>query len=79
MPMVTRYRVETTCGLYLTDCNEFTHDIDDAVQFRTEDAACQEADRHPGSMVERFERYAAFPDLVFSVPASTVFQERRSA
>lgn len=79
MPMVTHFRVETLCGMFLTDCNEFTHDVDDAVQFRSEDDACEEADRHPGSSVERFQRWSPLADIEthVSVPVHTLQELRR--
>jgi len=79
MPMITRYRIETSDGLFLTDCNEFTHEVDDAVQFRSETEACEHADLHKGAMVEKFQRYSAYGDIetCVSVPVETLQELRR--
>lgn len=62
--MVTRYRIEADCGLYLTGTGDFTHDVDDAVQFTREDDAIEVSDEHPGTSVERFTRYSATADRI---------------
>ncbi len=78
---ITLYRVVTFEGLVWTGRNdEFSYDELDAEPFDTEEEA-HEASAHLSNVfVEQFQRPArSLPDQVFSVPASTVFQERRSA
>lgn len=75
MAIVTRYRIEDEIGRVLTADGFFSYEIDDAIQFRTEYAAIEESDLFPGTTVERFERYAAFPDIT---PVSTE-QQRNAA
>ncbi|MDQ0320003.1 hypothetical protein QO002_002141 [Pararhizobium capsulatum DSM 1112] len=67
MTMVTRYRVEAECGLFLTENGEFSYEIDDAIEFRTEAAAIEESNLHPGTTVERFQRFSTFPDPVIAL------------
>ena len=64
--MVTRYRIEDEVGRVLTDEGFFSYEIDDALQFRCEDEAIEEARSFPGTTVERFQRYSTFPDFFAS-------------
>lgn len=73
--MVTRYRIEDEVGRVLTSEGFFSYEVDDAVQFRCEDEALEEAAAFPGTTVERFERYSTFPD--FFAPES--LSDERSA
>ncbi|MDE3874637.1 hypothetical protein I7G55_11015 [Sinorhizobium meliloti] len=70
--MVTRYRIEDEVGRVLTVEGFFTYEVDDALQFRSEDEAYEEAAAFPGTTVERFERYSTFPDFVLSGTVSAV-------
>ncbi|MQW73666.1 hypothetical protein GHK50_33750 [Sinorhizobium medicae] len=64
--MVTRYRIEDEVGRVLTDEGFFSYEIEDALQFRCEDEAIEEARSFPGTAVERFQRYSTFPDFFAS-------------
>ncbi|MDW9644501.1 hypothetical protein GOB48_22305 [Sinorhizobium meliloti] len=64
--MVTRYRIEDEVGRVLTVEGFFSYEADDALQFRSEDEAYEEASALPGTTVERFERYSTFPDFFLS-------------
>jgi hypothetical protein len=76
---ITLYRIETFCGLVWTG-KGFSYDAMDAEPFDTEAEALEAASDLADVFVEKFQMQARpLPDLVFSVPASTVFQERRSA
>ncbi|RVH05058.1 hypothetical protein CN217_26520 [Sinorhizobium meliloti] len=68
--MVTRYRIEDEVGRVLTNEGFFSYEVDDALQFRSEDEAYEEAAAFPGATVERFERYSTFPDFALSGTAS---------
>ncbi|MGK9263834.1 hypothetical protein KXS15_23100 [Sinorhizobium meliloti] len=68
--MVTRYRIEDEVGRVLTNENFFSYEVDDALQFRSEDEAYEEAAAFPGTTVERFERYSTFPDFFLSEAVS---------
>lgn len=74
--MVTRYRIEDEVGRVLTGEYFFSYEVDDALQFRGEDEALEEAAAFPGTTVERFERYSTFPDFFASGRGST---ERNAA
>ncbi|MFQ6161433.1 hypothetical protein [Sinorhizobium meliloti] len=74
--MVTRYRIEDEVGRVLTAEGFFSYEVDDALQFRCEDEAYEEARSFPGTTVERFERYSTFPDFFLS---GTVSSERNAA
>ncbi|PDT55068.1 MULTISPECIES: hypothetical protein [Sinorhizobium] len=67
--MVTRYRIEDEVGRVLTDEGFFSYEVDDAVIFRSEAAAIEDAAAFPGTTVERFERWSAFPDFPLSISA----------
>ena len=67
--MVIRYRIEDAKGHVLTDEGWFSREADDAAEFRSEDEALEEAAAFPGTTVERFERWSAFPDLVTATPS----------
>ncbi|MQX94715.1 hypothetical protein GHK03_00330 [Sinorhizobium medicae] len=64
--MVTRYRIEDEVGRVLTNEYFFSYETDDALQFRCEDEASEEARSFPGTTVERFQRYSTFPDFFAS-------------
>lgn len=64
MPMVTRFRVEDETGRVLTIAGFFAYETDDAVQFTREDDAIEASDEHPGTTVERFQRYSATADRI---------------
>ncbi|MDX0106618.1 hypothetical protein GOC33_11405 [Sinorhizobium meliloti] len=68
--MVTRYRIEDEVGRVLTNEYFFSYEVDDALQFRSEDEAYEEAAAFPGTTVERFERYSTFPDFFLSEAVS---------
>ncbi|PND29037.1 hypothetical protein [Sinorhizobium sp. M4_45] len=68
--MVTRYRIEDEVGRVLTVEGFFSYEVDDALQFRCEDEALEEAAAFPGTTVERFERYSTFPDFFASEAVS---------
>lgn len=68
--MVTRYRIEDEIGRVLTNEGFFSYELDDALQFRCEDEAYEEARSFPGTTVERFERYSTFPDFFLSEAVS---------
>ncbi|RVH89125.1 hypothetical protein CN074_25395 [Sinorhizobium medicae] len=70
--MVTRYRIEDAVGRALTNEGFFSYEVDDAMQFRCEDEALEEAAAFPGATVERFERYSTFPDFFLSETVSAV-------
>ncbi|ASP63365.1 hypothetical protein [Sinorhizobium meliloti] len=74
--IVTRYRIEDEVGRVLTNEYFFSYEVDDALQFRCEDEALEEAAAFPGTTVERFERYSTFPDFFASGRGST---ERNAA
>jgi hypothetical protein len=74
--IVTRYRIEDEVGRVLTDEGFFSYEADDALQFRSEDQALEEAAAFPGTTVERFERYSTFPDF-FASEATSI--ERNAA
>ncbi|MCR6502548.1 hypothetical protein MUO32_26325 [Shinella sp. CPCC 101442] len=62
--MVTRLWVMDAAGLYYAGKGEFSYEQDDAIQFEDEAEAEEASERHPGTTVERFERWSRYPDLV---------------
>lgn len=74
MAMITRYRIETKDGLFWVG-GAFSHDELDALEFRSEAAAIEEAAELQDVFVERVERWSAFPD----VTTSTAVTERTAA
>ncbi|OMQ44721.1 hypothetical protein [Ensifer sp. 1H6] len=73
--MVTRYRIEDEVGRVLTEDGFFSYDSDDALEFRSEAAAIEEASSFTGTSVETFQRYSAVPDLI----TTRIFSIERSA
>lgn len=62
--MVERFWIMDRAGLYFAGDDEFTYEQDSALEFTREDDAEEIAEANPGTTVERFERWARFPDLV---------------
>jgi hypothetical protein len=62
--MVTRFWVMDAAGLYYAGKGEFSYDQDDAIQSDDEAEAEEVCERHPGTTVERFERWSQYQDLV---------------
>lgn len=67
--MVERFWIMDAAGLYYAGDDEFTYEPDNAIQFRDECEAEEVSAEHPGTTVERFERWSRFPDLVVDVKA----------
>lgn len=61
--MVKRFWVMDAAGLYFAGNDTFTYEQDDALEFTRKDDAEEIAETHPGTTVERFERWSRFPDL----------------
>lgn len=67
--MVVRFWVMDEAGLYYAGNDEFSYEPGDAIAFEDEAEAEEVSERHPGTTVERVERWSQFPDLDLTAAA----------